>query len=121
MIFCLNGKEDLVFPSTQLYFGLRFLKKEIAFDESIGKEDWLFWVELKLADKKISYIPLRLCNYRMHDDNKTRSWKKMGSEWLKTADKINKLVQKDYPEFYDESLKWYKNFMKVKFKKQNWA
>lgn len=84
--------------------------KEIVFDESIGKEDWLFWVELILANKKISYIPLRLCNYRMHDNNKTKSWEKMGREWLKTADKINKLVQKDYPEFYDESLKWYYEF-----------
>lgn len=112
--FLFKWERGFSIPIHTALFRSEILKKEIAFDESIGKEDWLFWVELKLADKKISYIPLRLCNYRMHDDNKTRSWKKMGSEWLKTADKINKLVQKDYPEFYDESLKWYKKFYESK-------
>ena len=75
-----------------------------------AKEDWLFWVELALRSVRLVYLPLRLCVYRLHGTNMTRSWSAMGLEWMKAAVQIDGWLAGRHPEFMGCCNDWYMQF-----------
>lgn len=74
------------------------------------KDDWLFWVRLALRDLRLAYLPLRLCIYRLHGSNMTRSWSAMGLQWLKASAEIERWLGGRYPHFVEQSVRWYVDF-----------
>ena len=75
-----------------------------------GKEDWLFWVRLKLRGVQLAFLPLRLCAYRLHPNNMTREWFAMGLDFLRAAREIDGWTGRQRPEFMRESMRWFVEF-----------
>jgi glycosyltransferase involved in cell wall biosynthesis len=75
-----------------------------------GKEDWLFWVRLKMRGVQLAFLPLRLCVYRLHPNNMTREWFAMGLDFLRAAREIDGWTGGERPEFMRESMRWFVEF-----------
>lgn len=88
--------------------------EEVKFEESLNaKEDWLFWCEQSLKEKKIAYLNLTHAIYRLHPRAMTKSkHNEMGKMWLKATLLINELLSSDYNSFIEASIYWYENHYK---------
>jgi glycosyltransferase involved in cell wall biosynthesis len=75
-----------------------------------AKEDWLFWVSLKMRGARLSFLPLRLCVYRQHRASMTKSRLPLGLEWLKAAAEIERWTCGSHPDFMDRAVRWYLEF-----------
>ncbi len=75
-----------------------------------GKEDWLFWISLKLRGVRLGYLPLRLCAYRMHGENMTRDWDAMSQDFMKAARQIDAWLGGSHPDFMERCRRWAAEF-----------
>jgi glycosyltransferase involved in cell wall biosynthesis len=75
-----------------------------------GKEDWLFWVGLKMRGVRMAYLPLRLCAYRIHGQNMTRAWSEMREDFVTAAREIEKWLGGRHPEFLEQRTQWASEF-----------
>lgn len=78
------------------------------FDESArAKEDWLFWCKIVFGGARLSYINRHFAIYRQHASSMRRSYVSMGKTWLSAALKIDQMVGKQHPNFFESALSWF--------------
>lgn len=106
--FLFRWERGFSIPIHAALFRRRVFREEEPFPEHHrAKEDWLFWVRLKLRDVRLGYLPLRLCVYRLHGENMTASSARMGLDWIKAASRIDSWLAGRHPDFLEASLRWY--------------
>ncbi|WP_194711693.1 glycosyltransferase family 2 protein [Noviherbaspirillum soli] len=78
------------------------------FDESArAKEDWLFWCRIVSGGARLSYINRHFAIYRQHASSMRRSYVSMGKTWLFAALKIDQIIGKQHPDFFESALSWF--------------
>lgn len=78
------------------------------FDESArAKEDWLFWCKIVSSGARLSYINRHFAIYRQHASSMRRSYVSMGKTWLSAALKIDQMVGRKHPDFFESALSWF--------------
>jgi glycosyltransferase involved in cell wall biosynthesis len=109
--FLYSWERGLTIPINAALFRRSALAHDRTWNEGVrAKEDWLFWVGLKLAGAEFGFVPLRLCVYRLHGSNMTRSWAAMGTEWMRAAAFIERWLDGRDPEFMERCSRWYVEF-----------
>ncbi len=79
-------------------------------DELKAKEDWFFWATTFHRGFRAAFLNLPLAIYRIHGNNMTRNLPVMASYWVAATRRLRELFEDDYPHFWDESLKWLKDY-----------
>ncbi len=70
-------------PTLTQMFHLEVLREAGGYDESIKVEDWYMLLKLSKNQKKLIYIPMVLCQYRVHDESFSQDGLKMALEMKK--------------------------------------
>lgn len=76
-------------------------------EEARAKEDWIFWCTLAAKGARLSYLPGHWAIYRQHGESMRRSYVSMGKNWLKAALKVDSLVARQHPQFFDTAVNWF--------------
>ncbi|EAX48962.1 glycosyl transferase, family 2 [Thermosinus carboxydivorans Nor1] len=84
---------------------------ETCFDNEVrAKEDWVFWCSLAIKGKRMAYLPGHYAIYRQHENSMRRSVVSMGKNWLNAALKIDSMVHKMEPLFFDSAVSWFEQY-----------
>ena len=75
-----------------------------------GKEDWVFWFRLANAGHAMSYVPVFGAIYRQHPASMSKSFQRMGENWLAAAELIAGEMTGDVEAFRKAAEKWHQDF-----------
>lgn len=80
----------------------------VRFDEEArAKEDWIFWCTLVAGRTKLAYAAGHWAIYRQHQQSMRRSYVSMGKNWLGAALKLDALVGRTHPAFFEACVEWF--------------
>lgn len=83
----------------------------IRFDTTVaGKEDWIFWCRQAYAGRRFGYAPVYGAIYRQHDQGMSKSFRAMGDNWLRAAERIRDAIGLNDPRFESEVQAWHRTF-----------
>lgn len=84
---------------------------EHRFDEAArAKEDWLFWCSLAARGRRMAYLRSHDAIYRQHASSMRRSVVSMGKAWLTAALKVDAMVSRREPGFFDSAVNWFNEY-----------
>lgn len=75
-----------------------------------GKEDWIFWIELLTESRKFYFNPAALATYRIHGNNTTADYERMGLDFLRAAMYVIESGLSDRDNFLQASIDHFRTF-----------
>ncbi|MFX1716101.1 glycosyltransferase family 2 protein [Paraburkholderia sp. A1RO-5L] len=78
-----------------------------------AKEDWLFWCSLSVGGARMAYLNAHNAIYRQHAQSMRRSVLRMGKFWIQATMKIDAMVSKQEPGFFESAFDWFNNFYRT--------
>ena len=117
--FLLRWERGLSIPIHCALFRREVIEKiEFRTITQSGKEDWIFWIEVLSKPRKFHFNPAVLATYRIHGNNATRNYERMGLDFLRASIYLIDTGLCQCNEFLQASLDHFQAFYLPEIKKE---